>query len=109
MSGEESATAGALAVDAGQRLGVGDGVSPTAAILRRHDHAEQVVLLRQRNEVMVEAMLDVAQLFVFAQLMAEGIDIGEQSALFGGLHHAVSGSSAFRGVPRTGSSATSGF
>src|SRR5262249_48065739 len=78
--------AGPLLADAGERLRIGDGVGAAAAVLGRHRHAEDVVLLRQRDEVMVEAMLDVAHLLVLAQFLAEGIDVGKQALLFRGLH-----------------------
>src|SRR5262249_5404789 len=89
MSGEEGAAAGAFAIDACERAGVGHGVGGAAAVLGRHDHAEQVVFLCQRNQVMVEAMLDVAELFVLAQFLAKGVDIAEQTALFGGMHRGL--------------------
>jgi hypothetical protein len=40
---------------------------------------------------MIEAMLDVAEFLVLAQLLAEGIDVGQQSALFRGVHGGLLG------------------
>ena len=53
-------------------------------------HAEDVVLLRQRDDLVVEPVLDVAQLLVRADLLAEGLDVGEQLFPVGGGHAWVS-------------------
>ena len=89
MAGEEGADAGAFLADAGQGPGVGDGVGAAAAVLRRHRHAEDVVLLRQRDQVIVEAVLDVAQFLMLAQFLAERLDVGQQSALIRGVHRGL--------------------
>ena len=46
--------------------------------------------LRQRHELIVEAVLDVAQFLVLAQLLAERLDVGKQPALIRGVHRHAS-------------------
>ena len=69
---------------------VGDRVGPAAAVLGRRRHAEEVVLLRQRDDLVVEPVLDVAQFLERADLLAEGLDVGEEFFLVGGGHLADS-------------------
>ena len=57
---------------------VGDGVGPAAAVLGGDGHAEEVVLLRQRDDLVVEPVLGVAEFLVRADLLAERLDVGEQ-------------------------------
>ena len=86
VAGEESAHAGALAADAGQGAGVGDGVGASAAVGRRHRHAQQVVLAGQGNDLVVEAVLDVAQFLDRPEFLAERLDVGQQLSLVSRVH-----------------------
>ena len=63
-----------------------DGVGPAAAQGRRHRHAEDVVLARQRQHLIVEAMLDVAEFLDGADFLAERLDVVQQPLLIGRNH-----------------------
>ena len=81
---KKPATAAALEKYLGS--GLIRGVGPATAILDRHGHAQQVVLLGQFNGLVVVAMLDVAQLFDGPQLATIGIDVGQKLGAGIGLH-----------------------
>src|SRR5262249_31754275 len=58
--------------------GVGHRVGAASAVLRGDGHAQQVVLARQREHLVVEAMLDVSEFFDRPDLLAERLDVGQQ-------------------------------
>ena len=69
--------AGPFAADARQRPGVSHRIGAAAAIFDGHRHAEQIVLFGQLDGLIVVAMLDIAELFAGAQLLAIGVDVGQ--------------------------------
>src|SRR5262249_35306236 len=85
---EEGANAGALAADARQGAGIGDGIRPASAVLDRHRHAEDVVLASQRQHVVVEKIFDVAKLLNRSNLLAERLDVVQELLLVGRVHGA---------------------
>ena len=86
MAREKRAHPGPFAADARQGPRIGDRVGAAAAVRRRHRHAENVVLLRQRQDFLVERVLDVAELFNRPNLFAKGFDIGQELLLIGCVH-----------------------
>src|SRR5262249_41424203 len=86
VPGEEGAYARPLAADAGQGTDVGDRVRAPAAVRWRQDHAEQIVLARQGEDLVVKAVLDVAQLLDGANLLAERFHVSEEPLLVGRVH-----------------------
>ena len=98
VAGEEGAHAGAFAADAGQGAGIGHRVGAAAAVFRGHGHAEQVVLAGQRNDLIVVAMLDVAQLLDGPNFLAKRLDIRKQPLLIRRRHE---GLLHVRGKPRS--------
>ena len=78
VAGEKRPHARPLAADPRQRSGISHGIGPAAAKLGRHGHAQQIVFLGQRDELLVEPMLEVAQFLDGPQLLAEAFDIFEK-------------------------------
>ena len=62
------------------------GVGLLAAVVHRHRHAQDIELLGPRDDVTVEAVLDVAQFLVSADFQAKRFNIGQQAALIGRVH-----------------------
>jgi hypothetical protein len=89
VAGEERPNTRPLAADPGQGPQVGHRVGSAAAVLRRGEHPEDVVLLCQRDDLVVEPVLDVAQFLGRADLPTEGVHVGEQLVAVGGGHRWV--------------------
>src|SRR5262249_902112 len=69
---------GAFAADAGKGAEVTHRIGPAAAVWLGDVHAEDVVLLRQRQELVVEPVLGVRQLLDRPQFLAERLHVGGQ-------------------------------
>ena len=70
----------------GRERGINNGAGPPAPQRLGHGHAEDVVLLGQRQQLIVEFVFEVAQLFVRADFFAEGVDVVEELLLFFEVH-----------------------
>src|SRR6185437_6023632 len=102
MAGEERPHAGPLAANPSERAGIADGVRAATAVFLRYGHTENVVFAPQRENLIVEAMLDVAQFLNGPNLLAKGLHIGEQLLLI----HRSHGVLLCTGRPREPSGAT---
>src|SRR5205807_3819840 len=86
VPGEEGAHAGPFAANAREGLDVGDGVGAAPAVGGGDGHGEQVVFARQGDDLIVVAVLDVAQLLDRTNLLAERLDVLQQALLVGWGH-----------------------
>ena len=89
MPREQRAHAGALAADARDRGRVGGGVGAAPAVLLRHRHAQDVVLAPQRDDRLVVAVLQVAQILERPYFPAVGLDVGQQCLPFRLRHRGI--------------------
>src|SRR4029079_4449237 len=78
MPREESADSGAFAANPCQRLEVAHGISAATAIFRLQVNTEQVVLLRQRYDLIVELPFRVGQFLGWADFLTECFHIRGQ-------------------------------
>src|SRR6516162_78026 len=90
VAGEKCADAGSFATDASQGAGVGHRVSSAPTVCNRDWHAEDVVFATQHHDLIVEAMLDVAQLLNGPNFLAKRFYIGQQLPAIGGSHRGTS-------------------
>ena len=72
--------------DAGKRLQVGDRIGPPAAVFGRIKHTQDVVLLGERNDLIIESVLDVTEFLVRTDFLAEGVHVVEEFLAVGGGH-----------------------
>ena len=82
MTGEQRPQAAAFLSNARQRLQVSHRAGPPSAVLLRYEHAQQVVLLRQWNRLVVKLMLQITELLDRPNLAAKGLDVGEKPSFF---------------------------